>query len=128
MEIVQEFLKELAIISVPLIMFFVSHGLNYLKLYLQDKAKNETLNKYFNDVIEAVKDAVYITAQDYTSDLKKEQGYLTLEQQAIALNKAKDKFIELMGEEVQDLVFEIHGDFDEWFKLKVDSILGSSKL
>lgn len=128
MEIVQEFLKELAVVCIPLIMFFVSHGVDYLKKHLQDKVQNETLKEYLNDIIEGVKDAVFITAQEYTSDLKKEQGYLTLEQQKIALEKAKQKFIQLMGEEAKQLINEIYGDFDEWFEFKTNSVLGSSKL
>ena len=128
MEVIQEFLSSLAVISVPVIMFFVSYGLNILKAYIQSKTQNDAIDKYIDSIVEAVKDAVYITAQDYTSDLKKEQGKLTLEQQAEALEKAKDKFIEIMGEEALDLIEEVYGDFDEWCKFKVDSTLGKNKL
>lgn len=84
-------------------------------------------NQYLTDCIKAVEKAVNLTAQKYTGSLKSSKENLTKNQQEIALEMAKDFFLDEMGEGTKAIIESIYGDFDKWFSSEVDSYLGKGK-
>lgn len=115
-ELFQAFLPILPTI----VMIIIGYGANRL-------AEEFKTNQYIVDCIRAVEKAVNITAQRYTSELKNKNGSLTKQEQILALEKAKEEFLQEMGESAVTIIEAIYGDFDKWLESEVDSVLGSLK-
>lgn len=124
----EEILQEVLKVVPTIIAILVAYGVSNLKKYIDYKITNQEMNEWLDGIIDALEDAVNLTAQEYTSSLKKKQGSLTETQQIIALQKAKEKFYASIDESSKQILENVYGNLDNWIEERINVILGASKL
>lgn len=102
-------------------------------LYLKKKAaelgakmKNTEGAAFLREATEAVCTAVTYTNQTYVDALKS-QGTFSAENQKAALNKAKDKAVELLSAGAKDYIRETYGSLDEYIVTKIEAEVKDQK-
>lgn len=116
----EELFQVLLQVLPTIVMIVIGYGAKAL-------AEEFKANQYIVDCINAVEDAVNLVAQTYTGELKDKNGCLSPIEQRIALEKAKEAFLESMGDSAKTIIEAIYGDFDKWLETRVDIVLGKDK-
>lgn len=103
------------VVIVPLLGILV----RYLAAYLKQNTDNQQLKKYITLAENAVAQAVEYVAQTYVDALKN-TGEFTPEAQAKAFETAKQRALEILGEDAVAMLNEIYGDFNTWLETKIE--------
>lgn len=93
--------------------------IKYLSAYLKGQTDNKTIEKYIELAENAVTQAVEYVAQTYVDALKN-AGEFTPDAQEKAFETAKQKAIEILGEDAVSMLNVIYGDFNTWIETKIE--------
>lgn len=103
------------VVIVPLLGILV----RYLAAYLKQNTDNQQLKKYITLAENAVAQAVEYVAQTYVDALKS-AGEFTPDAQEKAFETAKQRALEILGEDAVAMLNEIYGDFNTWLETKIE--------
>ena len=103
------------VVIVPLLGILV----RYLAAYLKQNTDNQQLKKYITLAENAVAQAVEYVAQTYVDALKS-AGEFTPDAQEKAFETAKQRALEILGEDAVSMLNEIYGDFNTWLETKIE--------
>lgn len=92
----------------------------YLFNLARTKLKSDTEAKYLNLFEKMVEDAVEKVQQVYVENMKAVDLF-NAEAQANAFNMVKTSVLNMMNDEMQAIVYEAVGDFDEFIKNKIEA-------
>jgi hypothetical protein len=87
--------------------------------YLQEKSKNDKLDKYIKIASDCVADAVADTAQTFVDYIQDSDWNEQTKQEAFEL--AREKALENLGLTGKKLITEALGDFDKWINTKIQA-------
>jgi uncharacterized protein (UPF0305 family) len=105
----------ISLVIVPGLLWLGKQAANYL----QEKSKNDKLDKYIKIASDCVADAVMDTAQTFVDKIKDQEWNDQTKQQAF--DAAKEKAIEHLGLTGKELLTEAFGDFDGWINSKIEA-------
>ena len=101
--------------------------IKYLSAYLKGQTDNKTIEKYINLAEAAVTQAVEYVAQTYVDALKN-AGEFTPDAQEKAFETAKQRALEILGEDAVSILSVIYGDFNTWIETKIEQHCRALKL
>ena len=107
-------------IAMAIVTALVSWGLTLLTRLINNKVNNETAQKYLNNAIDVVNNAVKTTYQTYVQALK-ETGTFDKDAQLAALEKAKYAALSQLSVDTKNYITEAFGDIDKWLETKIES-------
>lgn len=107
-------------IAMAIVTALVSWGLTLLTRLINNKVNNETAQKYLNNAIDVVNNAVKTTYQTYVQALK-ETGTFDKDAQLAALEKAKYAALSQLSVDAKNYITEAFGDIDKWLETKIES-------
>ena len=87
---------------------------------LKVKTKDDTYNKYLDDISDIIQQVVLAVSQTYVDTLKSKNAF-TEERQVEAFNKAKSQILLLLTEESKDIIKEVYGDLDSWLDTRIEA-------
>lgn len=87
---------------------------------LKVKTKDDTYNKYLDDISDIIQQVVLAVSQTYVDTLKSKNAF-TEEKQVEAFNKAKSQILLLLTEESKDIIKEVYGDLDSWLDTRIEA-------
>jgi hypothetical protein len=97
---------------IPLLTYLSSEAIKLLK----EKVAELKIKK----AEKVVQDAVAEVAQTYVDPLKK-AGTFAEDTALVAFNKAFELATKLINEDTQNLIAEVHNNFDSWLQAKVEA-------
>ena len=92
----------------------------YLFNLVRVKMKNDTEIKYLNRFEKMVEDAVKEVQQTYVDNMKATDLF-NADAQINAFNMVKTNVSNMMNDEMQSIVYDAVGDFDEYIRNKIES-------
>lgn len=92
----------------------------YLFNLVRVKMKNDTEIKYLNRFEKMVEDAVKEVQQTYVDNMKATDLF-NADAQINAFNMVKTNVANMMNDEMQSIVYDAVGDFDEYIRNKIES-------
>lgn len=107
--IIETILKLVVVAAIP-------YAFNLIRV----KLKNDKEIKYLNRFEKLVKDAVNNVQQTYVGEMKAEKLF-DKEAQVEALARVKANVLNMMNSEMQEIVFDAVGDFDEYIRNLIES-------
>lgn len=93
--------------------------IKYLSAYLREQTDNKAIDKYIDLAEAAVTQAVEYVAQTYVDALKS-AGEFTPDAQEKAFETAKQRALEILGEDAISMLNMIYGDFNTWIETKIE--------
>lgn len=126
-DFVSTLLQAVIIAAVPVMTVFIGKGLGALATYFSGKTENETVQKYLQEVADAIKTAVAYTGQTYVDALKTSETF-TKENQEAALQKAMDKAMSLLNADATKFLTETYGDLKEYLEAKIEQEVKAQKV
>ena len=92
--------------------------------------ENETASKQVDKQLElaqkTLESCVTETTETYVSELKKLDKF-DKNAQIIALNKSKEKFLDIISEATKEALEQVYGDYLKWIDTSIEKILESKK-
>lgn len=92
---------------------------NQLNKLIQEKVKNEKLQKYLKIANECISDSVTAVAQVYVDKLDEEEW--NEQTKGEAFTQAKEIALESIGITGKQIISEAMGDFDAWLEIKIEA-------
>ena len=111
-------------ILVPVV---IGLGVLIAKKYLSDKVKDDTLREGLNDAIDLLGRAARDTNQTYVDAIKNSGNGLTPEQAAIARQKTKELFEQLVTDLAREAIETAYGSIDNYINLNLEAAVASIK-
>lgn len=102
-------------------------GVLIAKKYLSDKVKDDTLREGLNDAIDLLGRAARDTNQTYVDAIKNSGNGLTPEQAAIARQKTKELFEQLVTDLAREAIETAYGSIDNYINLNLEAAVASIK-
>lgn len=102
-------------------------GVLIVKKYLNDKVKDDTLREGLNDAIDLLGRAARDTNQTYVDAIKNSGNGLTPEQAAIARQKTKELFEQLVTDLAREAIETAYGSIDNYINLNLEAAVASIK-
>ena len=87
---------------------------------LKVKTKDDTYDKYLDDISDIIEQVVLAVSQTYVDTLKSKNAF-TEEKQVEAFNKAKSQILLLLTEESKNVIKEVYGDLDSWLDTRIEA-------
>jgi hypothetical protein len=87
---------------------------------IEAQTKNKELAKYINIAENAVITAVTSVSQTYVDSLKKSNGKLSVYEQKVAFEMAREKTIGIIGDAALEALTELYKDFDAWLDNQIE--------
>ena len=92
--------------------------------------ENETISKQLDKQLDlaqkTLESCVTETTETYVSELKKLDKF-DKNAQIIALNKSKEKFLDIISEATKEALEQVYGDYLKWIDTSIEKILESKK-
>lgn len=92
--------------------------------------ENETVSKQLDKQLDlaqkTLESCVTETTETYVSELKKLDKF-DKNAQIIALNKSKEKFLDIISEATKEALEQVYGDYLKWIDTSIEKILESKK-
>lgn len=120
----------------PAVLALIGAALYLGASYLHKRAEaieSETLRSFVWETTERARSALYsavrATAQTYVSDLKaaREDGKITEEEAAEARSRAKEHFLNVLGQEGLAALEAVVGNVQEWFESYLEAAVNDLK-
>ena len=93
--------------------------------------ENETISKQLDKQLDlaqkTLESCVTETTETYVSELKKLDKF-DKNAQIIALNKSKEKFLDIISEATKEALEQVYGDYLKWIDTSIEKILESKKI
>ena len=122
-----EILFQLVILPIiPLVVLYVKKFIEVKINELQAKTDNVVTDKYLQIAEDGILKAVTYVSQTYVDALKT-QGKFGAKEQKIAFDMAKDKFNEIVSDEVQLAIAEMVNDYNSWIQAAIESMVKETK-
>lgn len=99
-----------------------SWGVAVFTNWLSSKMKNQKAAKMISDIINIIKDAVMEIFQTYVEALKKE-GKFDAAAQKLAKEKAIQKIMARLSEEMKTYITEHYGDIQAWISEQIEVVI-----
>lgn len=112
-------LQAVITVAVPILSAFAVKWLNAKAAQVAAQTDNTRARAYIQEAAEAVSTAVAYTSQTYVDALKNSQEF-TIENQAEALNKAKDKAISLLSQSAIEFINMAYGDVEDFLTAQIE--------
>ena len=126
MEIVMCVLKIIIMIIVPVATSVLTYlAKRYLTKKIDEVAAGETA-VWLKQGVEIIASSVDYVQQTYVDTLKKQDSF-TAESQAIALDAAKNRAIDLMNNDIQKAITNSYGDLDTYVTTIIESVIAKTK-
>lgn len=112
----------LPVIAKPVFAFFKAKALESV-----DKVEDNTAKRYLKMALEDVSDAVEHTFQTYVDSLK-DKGEFNKEAGEEAFNRAKERALSLMSEDVKKYIETAYGDLNLWLETQIEANVRAGKM
>ena len=119
-------LQAIIIAVVPILTVMAIALLRAKSQKLQLDSENALVDATIAAVEKIITKAVTFVSQTYVDNLKKD-GQFNIEEQKIAFKKAYDRVIQLIGDEQQQLISGLFGDFSVWLSTMIESAVKEQK-
>ena len=119
-------LQAIIIAVVPILTVMAIGLLRAKSQKLQLDSQNMLVDATIAAVEKVVTKAVTFVSQTYVDNLKKD-GQFSVEEQKIAFKKAYDRVVQLVGDEQQQLISGLFGDFSVWLSTMIESAVKEQK-
>lgn len=119
-------LQAIIIAVVPILTIMVIALLRAKSQKLQLDSENALVDATIAAVEKVITKAVTFVSQTYVDNLKKD-GQFSVEEQKIAFRKAYDRVVQLIGDEQQQLISSLFGDFSVWLSTMIESAVKEQK-
>lgn len=119
-------LQAIIIAVVPILTVMVIALLRAKSQKLQLDSENALVDATIAAVEKVITKAVTFVSQTYVDNLKKD-GQFSVEEQKIAFRKAYDRVVQLIGDEQQQLISSLFGDFSVWLSTMIESAVKEQK-
>ncbi|MDP4181178.1 MAG: hypothetical protein Q8942_08815 [Bacillota bacterium] len=119
-----------SVLIIPIIGFISKFIIMFLKSKvseLEQKIKNDTLNKYISIAEDAIETAVVSVNQTFVDNIKK-QGTFDKETAGKSFDLAKQKAISIMGTSVKNALTDAYNDLDAWIDSKIEVCVRQNKV
>ena len=125
-----EFLMNLAeavlIAAIPVVVAFFVKSSKATAAHLAVQTKNETVERYLEDITDAICTAVTYTSQTYVDRLKAD-GKFDKDKQTEALNTAVEQAKKLLTAEARNFLEEAYGDLSAYLISKIEAEVRNQK-
>ena len=126
MEMLKEFLFELALACIPIITVFTGKFLYAKWEEIRDNIKNTKVQKTLDEVVEMVVNVVNATNQVMVDTLKS-KGEFTQEAATEAFNKSKETALKMLSDESAEIIAEVYGDVSTYMDTLIEATVRDLK-
>lgn len=119
-------LQTIIVVSVPILTTYAVKYLNALKLNIQQKSKSEIVDKLVEKAYVYLECAVVETTETYVKSLKQD-GNFSVDEQKEAFEKTKQRFEEVVTNEMIDAIKSTTGSYEAWIASMVEQIIAYNK-
>ena len=126
MEMLREFLSELALACIPIITVYTGKFLYAKWEETRGKIKNDKVQKTLDEVVEMVVNVVQATNQTLVDTLKK-NGEFTQEAATEAFNKSKETALKMLSDEAAEIITQVYGDIGIYLDTLIESTVRDLK-
>lgn len=126
MEMLQEFLFELALACIPIITVFTGKFLYAKWEETRSNVKNTKVQKTLDEVVEMVVNVVQATNQTLVDTLK-QKGEFTSEAATEAFNKSKATALKMLSDESAKVIESVYGDVSMYIDTLIESTVRDLK-
>lgn len=128
--IIREMFNEIImVVIIPILGIVAKFMVTCLKRKLDEldqRIKNETLNKYINMAEDAIETAVISVNQTFVEAMKK-QGVFDETAMAESFKIAKNKALIIMGDSLKKALQTAYGDIDAWIDSKIECYVNRNR-
>lgn len=125
-EILETLIRVIIVPIIPLLGVYIKMLMETKINEIQSKIDNQNLTKQLGIAKEVLKSCVVETYETYVKPLK-EQNLFHEEEQVIALEKTKEKFLSIINEETRVALESAYGDYTKWIETTIENMVKSSK-
>lgn len=125
-EVLLSALQTIIVVSVPILTTYAVKYLNALKLNIQQKSKSEIVDKLVEKAYAYLECAVVETTETYVKSLKQD-GNFSVDEQKEAFEKTKQRFEEVVTDEMIDAIKSTTGSYEAWIASMVEQIIAYNK-
>lgn len=93
---------------------------------IENETASKQLDKQLDLAQKTLESCVTETTETYVSELKKLDKF-DKNAQIIALNKSKEKFLDIISEATKEALEQVYGDYLKWIDTSIEKILESKK-
>lgn len=93
---------------------------------IENETTSKQLDKQLDLAQKILENCVTETTETYVSELKKLDKF-DKNAQIIALNKSKEKFLDIISEATKEALEQVYGDYLKWIDTSIEKILESKK-
>lgn len=125
-EILETLIRVIIVPIIPLIGVYVKILMETKINEIQSKIDSQNLAKQLDIAKEVLKSCVVETYETYVKPLK-EQNLFHEEEQQIALDKTKEKFLTIINEGTRVALESAYGDYTKWIETTIENMVKSNK-
>lgn len=125
-EILETLIRVIIVPIIPLIGVYVKILMETKINEIQSKIDSQNLAKQLDIAKEVLKSCVVETYETYVKPLK-EQNLFHEEEQQIALDKTKEKFLTIINEDTRVALESAYGDYTKWIETTIENMVKSNK-
>lgn len=126
MEMLREFLFELALACIPIITVYTGKFLYAKWEETRGNIKNTKVQKTLDEVVEMVVNVVNATNQVMVDTLKS-KGEFTPEAAAEAFNKSKETALTMLSDEASEIITNVYGDVSVYLDTLIEATVRDLK-
>ena len=126
MEMLQEFLFELALACIPIITVFTGRFLYAKWEEIRGNITNTKIQKTLDEVVEMVVNVVNATNQVMVDTLKS-KGEFTQEAASEAFNKSKETALKMLSDEAASIIEDVYGDVSTYMDILIEATVRDLK-
>lgn len=125
-DVVLESVQTIIIAVLPVIAAFLCYLLKQVASAIMDKCKTDKQKEIISMAEDSVANAVACVMQTYVDALKRSDSF-NLANQQIAFESAKEKALEILTKEAQELIKSLYGSIDTWLEISIEAQVRAQK-
>lgn len=126
MEMIKEFLFELALACIPIITVYLGKFIYAKWEETRSNITNTKVQKTLDEVVEMVVNVVNATNQVMVDTLKN-KGEFTQEAAAEAFNKSKETALQMLSDEAAGIIEDVYGDVSTYMDILIEATVRDLK-
>lgn len=126
MEMLKEFLFELALACIPIITVYLGKFIYAKWEEIKSNITNTKVQKTLDEVVEMVVNVVQATNQVMVDELKK-NGEFTKEVATEAFNKSKETALKMLSDEAAEIITNVYGDVSTYMDTLIEATVRDLK-